>query len=151
MMKCKFSYIEQGEPVGLQDLGKCDGCENDDYRSYLDTCIASILKVRITSRIYVTSYCYITLVWLCMLHGNPFRANAKFCLATLSNYNSKMAVFSGAISYSFSPPSRVFTDTHLTSLAENSKISYWEPQNISLGKYYCFAAASISDQLKKVL
>ena len=43
MMKCKFSYIEQGEPVSLEELG--DGNANEDYHSYLETCIASILKV----------------------------------------------------------------------------------------------------------
>jgi hypothetical protein len=45
MMKSKFSYIEQGEPVTLEELGKVDGCSNEDYHSYLETCIASILKV----------------------------------------------------------------------------------------------------------
>ncbi|XP_028401518.1 rho GTPase-activating protein 7-like isoform X5 [Dendronephthya gigantea] len=44
MMKSKFSYIEQGEPVTLEELGKLDGCTNEDYHSYLETCIASILK-----------------------------------------------------------------------------------------------------------
>ena len=51
-MKCKFSYIEQGEPVTLEELGKVDGCSNEDdgcsnedYHSYLETCIASVLKV----------------------------------------------------------------------------------------------------------
>lgn len=46
MMKCKFSYIEQGEPVTLEELGKVDGCANEDHNSYLETCIASILKVK---------------------------------------------------------------------------------------------------------
>lgn len=45
-MKCKFSYIEQGEPVTLEELGKVDGCANEDHNSYLETCIASILKVK---------------------------------------------------------------------------------------------------------
>lgn len=45
MMKCNFSYIEQGEPVTLQELGTTDGCSNEDYNSYLETCIASVLKV----------------------------------------------------------------------------------------------------------
>ncbi|XP_046852869.1 rho GTPase-activating protein 7-like isoform X2 [Xenia sp. Carnegie-2017] len=44
MMKCKFSYIEQGEPVDVEELGKVDGCTDEDYHSYLETCIASILK-----------------------------------------------------------------------------------------------------------
>lgn len=47
MMKCKFSYIEQGEPVDVEELGKVDGCTDEDYHSYLETCIASILKVKI--------------------------------------------------------------------------------------------------------
>lgn len=46
MMKCKFSYIEQGEPVSLEELGRVDdGYSNEDYRCYLDTCLASLLKV----------------------------------------------------------------------------------------------------------
>ena len=46
MMKCKFSYIEQGESVTLEELGKVDECANEDYHSYLENCIASILKVK---------------------------------------------------------------------------------------------------------
>ena len=45
-MKCKFSYIEQGEPVTLEELGKIEECPNEDCHSYLETCIASILKVK---------------------------------------------------------------------------------------------------------
>lgn len=51
-MKSKFSYIEQGEPVTLEELGKVDGCANEDYHSYLETCIASILKVKGSTLFY---------------------------------------------------------------------------------------------------
>ena len=45
-MKCRFSYIEQGDPVTLEELGKrrIDGCRGD-YKSHLEACIQGLLKV----------------------------------------------------------------------------------------------------------
>lgn len=45
--KCRLSYIEQGDPVAINELGKkrSDGTYAD-YTAHIDTCIQGLLKVR---------------------------------------------------------------------------------------------------------
>ena len=47
LSKCRLSYIEQGDPVAIHELGKrrSDG-SFADYTAYIDTCIQGLLKVR---------------------------------------------------------------------------------------------------------
>ena len=47
MMKCRFSYIEQGDPVFLENLSQnlSDPGIEDGYHSYLDNCFAGLLQV----------------------------------------------------------------------------------------------------------
>lgn len=40
----RFSYIEQGEPVPLDQLGKSKSCSDSGYQSYIESCIAGLLK-----------------------------------------------------------------------------------------------------------
>ncbi|CAH1777028.1 unnamed protein product [Owenia fusiformis] len=42
--KCKFSYIEQGDPVTLEDLGHRYGNDKGNPNAYLETCIQGLLK-----------------------------------------------------------------------------------------------------------
>ena len=42
----RFSYIEQGEPVSLEQLGKSKSCPESGYQSYIQSCIAGLFKVR---------------------------------------------------------------------------------------------------------
>ncbi|XP_032223242.2 rho GTPase-activating protein 7 isoform X3 [Nematostella vectensis] len=44
MMKSRFSYIEQSEPVTLEQLGRSKSNPLDDYRTYIESCINGILK-----------------------------------------------------------------------------------------------------------
>lgn len=46
MMKSQFSYIEQGDPVALEDLGQHseDAGVTDSYLSYVDNCLAGLLQ-----------------------------------------------------------------------------------------------------------
>ncbi|XP_047126135.1 rho GTPase-activating protein 7 isoform X1 [Hydra vulgaris] len=46
MMKCRFTYIEQGEPVPLEKLGQngVDPGIDDDYRHHIDTCFSDLLQ-----------------------------------------------------------------------------------------------------------
>ena len=48
MMKCRFTFIEQGEPVPLEELGQngVDPGVDDDYRHYIDTCFSDLLQVK---------------------------------------------------------------------------------------------------------
>lgn len=41
----RFSYIEQGEPVSLEKLGKSKSSPESDYQTYIESCIAGLLKV----------------------------------------------------------------------------------------------------------
>ncbi len=47
MMKCRFSYIEQGDPVSLEQLSQniSDPGIEDGYHAYLDNCFAGLLQV----------------------------------------------------------------------------------------------------------
>ena len=47
MMKSQFSYIEQGDPVSLEELGQniVDPGVDDGYHSYIDNCFAGLLQV----------------------------------------------------------------------------------------------------------
>ena len=46
MMKCEFSYIEQGDPVSLEDLSNNSGeIGNCGYKQYVDNCFAGLLQV----------------------------------------------------------------------------------------------------------
>ncbi|XP_033101300.1 rho GTPase-activating protein 7-like isoform X2 [Anneissia japonica] len=42
--KCHFSYIDMGEPVTLEELGRKKFDETADYNSYLESCIQGVLK-----------------------------------------------------------------------------------------------------------
>lgn len=46
MMKCQFSYIEQGDPVSLDQFSN-DHSDNDvaGYQTYIDNCFAGLLQV----------------------------------------------------------------------------------------------------------
>ena len=48
MEKSRFSGIELGEPVPLNQLGRSKSNPGDDYETYLETCIAGLLKVLVT-------------------------------------------------------------------------------------------------------
>ena len=49
MVRSRFSYIQQGDPVPLSELGRSKANPDDDYRSYIETCIAGLLKVKRSS------------------------------------------------------------------------------------------------------
>ena len=51
MMKCRFSYIEQGDPVALECLGQnlADPGIEEGYHAYLDNCFSGLLLVSIRS------------------------------------------------------------------------------------------------------
>ena len=46
MEKSRFSGIELGEPVPLNQLGRSKLNPGDDHKTYFDTCIAGLLKVK---------------------------------------------------------------------------------------------------------
>ncbi len=46
MSKCHFNYMDLGEPVTLEELGKKPDNEGGDYRKYMESCIQGVLKVR---------------------------------------------------------------------------------------------------------
>lgn len=41
----RFSYIEKGEPVSLEQLGKSKSSPESGYQTYIESCIAGLLKV----------------------------------------------------------------------------------------------------------
>lgn len=41
----RFSYIEKGEPVSLEQLGKSKSSLESGYQTYIESCIAGLLKV----------------------------------------------------------------------------------------------------------
>lgn len=45
LTKSRFSFIEEGEPVSLDKLGRNKSNPNDDYNTYIDLCITGLLKV----------------------------------------------------------------------------------------------------------
>ena len=45
-MKSRFSYIQQGDPVPLGELGRSKTNPDSDYHTYIETCIAGLMKVR---------------------------------------------------------------------------------------------------------
>ena len=47
MMKSQFSYIEQGDPVPLEQLGQniADPGVDDSYLGYLDNCFTGLIQV----------------------------------------------------------------------------------------------------------
>ncbi|XP_020905172.1 rho GTPase-activating protein 7 isoform X2 [Exaiptasia diaphana] len=44
LMKSRFSFIEQGEPVTLDKLGRNKSNPSDDYNTYIESCINGLLK-----------------------------------------------------------------------------------------------------------
>ena len=57
LSKCRFSYIEQGDPVPLEELGRkrssaaADGASDSgdvsaDHAGYMESCVQGLLKVR---------------------------------------------------------------------------------------------------------
>ncbi|XP_030836720.1 rho GTPase-activating protein 7 isoform X2 [Strongylocentrotus purpuratus] len=44
LAKCHFSYMDLGEPVTLEELGRKRNDESGDYKSYLESCIQGLLK-----------------------------------------------------------------------------------------------------------
>ena len=49
----RFSYIEQGEPVSLDQLGKSKTSPDSGYQSYIQSCIAGLLKVKTVGTLWV--------------------------------------------------------------------------------------------------
>ena len=47
MEKSRFSGIELGEPVPLTQLGRSKSNPGDDHKTYIETCIAGLLKVKV--------------------------------------------------------------------------------------------------------
>jgi len=48
--QCHLTYIEQGDPVSLEELGAklCGRGETKTYSAYIEACIQGLLKVLIT-------------------------------------------------------------------------------------------------------
>ena len=50
LSKFRFSYMEQGDPVSLEDLGRKRGPDGEDvgsihdYRAHMELCIQGLLK-----------------------------------------------------------------------------------------------------------
>jgi len=47
MERCHLTYIEQGDPVSLAELGAklCGRSETKTYSAYIEACIQGLLKV----------------------------------------------------------------------------------------------------------
>jgi len=47
MERCHLTYIEQGDPVSLEELGAklCGRGETKTYSAYIEACIQGLLKV----------------------------------------------------------------------------------------------------------
>jgi len=47
MERCHLTYIEQGDPVSLEELGAklCGHSETKTYSAYIEACIQGLLKV----------------------------------------------------------------------------------------------------------
>jgi len=47
MERCHLTYIEQGDPVSLEELGAklCGRSETKTYSAYIEACIQGLLKV----------------------------------------------------------------------------------------------------------
>jgi len=50
MERCHLTYIEQGDPVSLEELGAklCGRSETKTYSAYIEACIQGLLKVLIS-------------------------------------------------------------------------------------------------------
>lgn len=46
MSKCRFSYIEQGDPISLQEFNNNSSETEPGYHGFVDTAIQALLKVR---------------------------------------------------------------------------------------------------------
>ena len=50
MMKCHFSYIEQGNPVSLEELSNINADTGDKgYQLYVENCFTGLLQVSLSS------------------------------------------------------------------------------------------------------
>jgi len=51
MERCHPTYIEQGDPVSLEELGAklCGRSETKTYSAYIEACIHGLLKVHVLS------------------------------------------------------------------------------------------------------
>ena len=50
MMKCHFSYIEQGNPVSLEEFSNINADTGDrGYQLYVDNCFTGLLQVSVLS------------------------------------------------------------------------------------------------------
>lgn len=47
MNKCRFSYIEQGDPISLQEFNNNSSETEPGYHGFVDTAIQALLKVRL--------------------------------------------------------------------------------------------------------
>lgn len=47
MSKCRFSYIEQGDPISLQEFNNNSSEMEPGYHGFVDTAIQALLKVRL--------------------------------------------------------------------------------------------------------
>jgi len=47
MERCHLTYIEQGDPVSLEELGAklCGRSDTKTYSAYIEACIQGLLKV----------------------------------------------------------------------------------------------------------
>jgi len=47
MERCHLTYIEQGDPVSLEELGAklCGRSETKSYSAYIEACIQGLFKV----------------------------------------------------------------------------------------------------------
>ena len=54
MERCHLTYIEQGDPVSLEELGAklCGRSETKTYSAYIEACIQGLLKVLETVELY---------------------------------------------------------------------------------------------------
>lgn len=44
-MYCRFTHLEEGDPVPYTDLGK-DEAGSGDHARYIDSCVSALLKVQ---------------------------------------------------------------------------------------------------------
>lgn len=50
LIKCQFSYIEQGDPVSLEQFSSdLTETEEGGYQLYIDNCFAGLLQVIVSS------------------------------------------------------------------------------------------------------
>ncbi len=57
LSKCRLSYIELGDPVSIEELGKrTQDPGTSNYTGYIESCIQGLLKVRAVFLHYIYFY-----------------------------------------------------------------------------------------------